>query len=737
MLRLDRLVRVIRLPSPGRLVRFLVTLLVGLWLTVGASPGLLRAQPSPSLATTTATSVGRVIPIGEQPFYPELEEIADHWRHAPLWQVVGDSQRETLLNFYAVMAQVDQEIHLASRNPDQDPGLLWSPAAKQHIASAERLFGLAVRALDASVFPESVRDDMADEAAMQLKHVLDYVFTRSAEPITIPDSAELKRLNSQRSQVSESWTIPNTAISLSREETLDSGNPGFLFSAGTVSQIARMYGQISGQPVVQQPFATPEFYRSFIYTPGFLVPPKWYLRLPPGLRRFLELPLDGQTLLQIVATLSVLILYGWILLVLFRRLLQTYRYLQADADPFQKRAWHQDNLAWYRVLLLLPILPLTRFSEIFIDDYVNFTGTPLVVVTYLFFISYFVSASFFFFFLFEALGRTLTEWLVRLRGGGSELQLRRVSNLVMPVGRVMGGFVAVALIYRLLIVLGLPSSTVLAFSAVPGLAIGLGASKLLGNLFAGLSIQTDRPLRVGEFCSIGDNLGFVTKIGLRSLELQTLTSRVTIPNSIADEQTIVNYSRRSRNSGAAPCQAMDVRLTIEERLHPEQVDDLLQLVRTHLGALPQLIDPLVSLEQSQADQLTLICFAMVNLQDWPTYLQLRELLLLRLQQLVEQVRLSSFVLGISYDTTAEQLRLLPEWMQEEVNSDPDFVLQACRLMVISEFTYNIALRLHGHQSSLRAFKDAIHALNQRLLLRLAREGVEIPFPTSVQFQRDL
>jgi MscS family membrane protein len=260
---------------------------------------------------------------------------------------------------------------------------------------------------------------------------------------------------------------------------------------------------------------------------------------------------------------------------------------------------------------------------------------------------------------------------------------------------------------------------------------------LLGNLFAGLSIQTDRPLRVGEFCAIGDNLGFVTKIGLRSLELQTLASRVTIPNSIADEQTIVNYSRRSRNSGAAPTQAMDVRLTIEERLHPEQVDDLLRLVRTHLTALPQLIDPLVSIEQSQADQLTLICFAMVNLQDWPTYLQLRELLLLRLQQLVEQVRLSSFVLGISYDTTAEQLRLLPEWMREEVNSDPDFVLQACRLMVISEFTYNIALRLHGHQSSLRAFKDGIHALNQRLLIRLAREGVEIPFPTSLQFQRDL
>ena len=251
-----------QMPRLDRLVRFLATLLVGLWLTVGAPPGLLRAQPSLPLATATASPAGRFIPIGEQPFYPELEEIADHWRHAPLGQVVGDSPRETLLNFYAVMALVDEEIQLASRNPNQDPGLLWSPAAKQHIASAERLFGLAVQALDSSVFPESVRDDMADEAAMQLKHVLDYVFTRSAEPISIPDSVELKRLNSQRSQPSESWSIPNTAISLSREETLDSSNPGFLFSAGTVSQIARMYGQISEQPVIEQPLATCHLYKS-------------------------------------------------------------------------------------------------------------------------------------------------------------------------------------------------------------------------------------------------------------------------------------------------------------------------------------------------------------------------------------------------------------------------------------------------------------------------------------------
>ena len=194
------------------------------------------------------------------------------------------------------------------------------------------------------------------------------------------------------------------------------------------------------------------------------------------MQRVLEIPLAGQTLFQLVLAGAALLLYSWVLLLLFRRLLRTYRYYQQNDEQNERpaaRSWHQDNVAWFRVLLTLPVLPLTRLSDLFIDDLVNFTGDLLVVVTYLFFICYFLAASTFFFFLFEALGRSLEEWLVRLRGGGSELQLRRVSNLVMPVCRVFGGLVALVLIYRLLIVLGLPSTTVLAFSAVPGLAIGL------------------------------------------------------------------------------------------------------------------------------------------------------------------------------------------------------------------------------------------------------------------------
>jgi MscS family membrane protein len=678
-----------------------------------------------------------MIPINQQPFYPELLVVSERWRNAPLSRVVGDSPRETLLNFYAVMARVNNELQFATKRVDEETGLFWSSSARKHIAEAEELFTLAVQALDASVFPESVRDDMAQEAAIQLKEVLDYVLTHSTIPIQIPDQTGLKTLNEQRSKGSEAWTLPLTTITLSAEVTDPEGEPGFLFSGTTVRHVGRMYKQIRDLPVVDQPFASPGFYRGFIYTPGFLSPPLWYVKLPEKLRGFLEAALDGQTLLQIVATLATLLLYGLVLLLLLRRLLHTYRYWQGEAERAASslRPWTQIHVSWYRVLLLFPLLPLTRFSEVFIDVYVNFTGAPLLVVTYLLYICYFIAAGCFFFYFFEALGCTISKRLVQWRGGGSELQLRRVSNLVMPVCRVVGGLVAVVMIYRLLVVLGLPPATVLAFSAVPGLAIGLGASKLLGNLFGGLSIQTDRPVRVGEFCRIGENLGFVSKIGMRSLELQTLESRVTIPNAIVDEQTIINFSRRQAGGDALPTQSLLLRLAVTRTFNPDQVTDLLHFSRLAVAAIEDVQEPLISLEEENTEGCTLLCHCLVAVQSWDQYIAVRERILLRLEEVVEQVHLSQRLIGVGYDTSIEQLDRIPALIRDLVELDPLLKLQSCRLMTIAAFSYEFSFRFHAHHATLGALKDAINRLNKDLLACFAAEGIEIPYPTAVEIHK--
>jgi len=710
-----------------------LALALGFWLSLLP---LLPARAQGGAAQPHAVSAAQqgAIPLEQQPFYAELEATRAAWQQHQLGQVVADNPRGTVLNFYAVMADVVERTDTIKRAGAREPGWDWSPQLKEQIAQAETLFALAVGALDASQFPGSVRQDMADEAALQLKQILDYIFNSSSTPINIPDSAQLRQLTSGRSKAGNSWRLPGTAISLSSDRQDDPDNTDFFFSANTVQRIEQMYANIQHDKIPDNSFSTPGIYKQFSHTPGFLVPPKWYLKLNPVTRSLLDTAYFDQTILQILATACVLGLGIGIASLMVVLLLRTYRF--RDSSKRSLPTTEDDNIAWLRVLFLLPILPLARFSEIAIDDYINITGTPLELITYFYFIVYFAAASLLSFLFFEALGRSGAEWLMKLRGSSSQLMLQRMNNLLMPISRSLGVLTALALLYRLLIMLGLPPTTVLAFSAVPGLAVGLGASKLLGNLFAGLAIQTDRPLRVGEFCKIGDDTGFITKIGLRSLELQTLESRITIPNAIADETTIVNFSRRSPSSETSPMQGLDLTLAINEELSPDQIADLLHYSRAALATDADLEEVIVSIDQPTSDSLTLICFAMVSLHGWAAYLQVRERVLQRLQELIDIVKKSRIVIGVSYDTNQQQLHDIPGLIRSVVEKDSAFSFRAWRLMTINEFSYDFVFDFRSSHTTYSAFKDGISRLNQDLLACFAAHGIEIPYPTQTELQRN-
>jgi MscS family membrane protein len=709
-------------------------------LLLGLSLSLLMALPShgqmrpdrPS-RITALTRLG--VRLEQQPFYNELLEIRAEWQKHEIGQVVTDSPRGTVLNFYALMAEVAARCRAIEQTAATQPGWTWSPETKQSIKDVEDLFELTVGALDASHFPASVRQDMAHESALRLKQVLDYVFNFSNAPINLPNSSELKQLSESRSSPNNSWRIPGTALTLTNKIDNNPENSDFFFSAESTKRVEQMYNEISHIKVPANGFTTPNLYNNFSLTPGFLIPPLWYLKLPTTTRAFLEISYFNQTLLQLTASIVLIAaslgLGGYLAVLLIR----TYRFRNGDLKQ-RLPTTEDDNIAWLRVLLVLPVLPLARLSRLFLDNYINLTGLPLELVTYLFFIIWFAAASLLSFLTFEALGRSGAEWLMKVRGSNSQITLQRMNNLFMPICRSLGVLTALFLLYELLIQLGLPSATVLAFSAVPGLAIGLGASKLLGNLFAGLSIQTDRPLRVGEFCKVGDNTGFITRIGLRSLELQTLESRITIPNSIADEATIVNFSRRTHSAEATPSQGLDLNMMINDHLSPDQVDDLLHYTRKMLAADPDLQDPVVSIEQHSSDDLSLICFATVTLHGWKAYLQVRERILRRLQELLDVVNKSRIVIGVSYDTTEEKRRAIPELVRDLVCSDADFSFKSCRLMKISDFSYDYVFDFRSSHSSYRGFKDAINRLNQDLLACFEAQGIEIPFPTQIEIQKD-
>lgn len=77
---------------------------------------------------------------------------------------------------------------------------------------------------------------------------------------------------------------------------------------------------------------------------------------------------------------------------------------------------------------------------------------------------------------------------------------------------------------------------------VGGLAVGLALQNTLTNLFAGLHIISDQPIRVGDFVHIdGDIAGHVEDIGWRSTRIRQLSNiLVIVPNSKLAESTIIN-----------------------------------------------------------------------------------------------------------------------------------------------------------------------------------------------------
>lgn len=80
-------------------------------------------------------------------------------------------------------------------------------------------------------------------------------------------------------------------------------------------------------------------------------------------------------------------------------------------------------------------------------------------------------------------------------------------------------------------------------SAVGAVVVGFALQDTLGNLFAGLAIQIERPFRVGQWIKVGEFEGKVEEVTWRATKLLTKDGQfVVVPNSIASKDPILNYS---------------------------------------------------------------------------------------------------------------------------------------------------------------------------------------------------
>lgn len=149
------------------------------------------------------------------------------------------------------------------------------------------------------------------------------------------------------------------------------------------------------------------------------------------------------------------------------------------------------------------------------------------------------------FFLLLSLGRALFVLVVDvLLGARLSQPLPRIIRDILQ-GLVFAG--AVAIVLRQM---GVEPGSLLTTSALLTAVIGLSLQETLGNLFAGLAIQAQRPFEVGDWIALDEdsrNVGRVIEINWRATTVLTTEQvELVIPNGVLAKTTIRNFTKPTK-----------------------------------------------------------------------------------------------------------------------------------------------------------------------------------------------
>jgi MscS family membrane protein len=490
----------------------------------------------------------------------------------------------------------------------------------------------AAEYLDARRFPK-----LAEQRALELKVVMDrWVSPRDLDQLS--DEVEGDRDDAlppgvDRVGIVKSATGP---LDLLLDQVRQGKNPPiWLFSAATLRGIPSAYEEIR-----------PLWIERFIWPP---------LRET----RFLDLPLWRWMLLPLAMTLVLVVV--WLL----------GRALFAVLAPLLFRLTRQravTQLARIKGPVRLTLLSLVMFGWL--------SGSQLPLLLRLYFRQLvaaiaIASLAWLFLRLIEIAARL---WETHLRYLNQTGRIA-VMNLIQRLSKAL---VVVIAVLTLIYLAGFNLTAALAGLGIGGIAVAFAAQKTLESLFGGILIISDRPIRVGDFCKVGNLVGTVEDIGLRSTRIRTLDRTVVaIPNGQMAAENLENYGARDK---------IWFRPTIGLR-YETRADHLryvLAEVRRMLYEHPMVETPTARIRfvRFGGSSLDLEVFAYVLTSDYGAFLEVQEDLLLRIMDIIEAsgtgVAFPSSTTYLTRDSgldaakTQKAIATVERWREEKELPFPDF-----------------------------------------------------------------
>ncbi len=234
---------------------------------------------------------------------------------------------------------------------------------------------------------------------------------------------------------------------------------------------------------------------------------------------------------------------------------------------------HHDIATWrgfvYRMVRRTRSFFLGALAADIVANFVAPPGPLLSVITFLFTIGAAVQGA--------VWVRELILGLVERRAANAEDDshtLTSAMNIIKVLVNVVVWSVAAILV---LDNLGVNVTGLVAGLGVGGIAIGLAAQGIFGDLFAALAILFDRPFRVGDQIKFGDVQGDVEAIGLKTVRVRALSG----------EQVIIS------NSELLKLQIANQRRIVERRV-VLQIGVIYQTTPDQLDAIPAEIEKIIA-----------------------------------------------------------------------------------------------------------------------------------------------
>ena len=479
------------------------------------------------------------------------------------------------------------------------------------------------------------RQSQGPEMASKLKVLMDRAFVGNMRRLsTRPEGGQDNGGNLDQQTIG-AFSSGDVDIPVSMVRVTDSnGGRIWLFSSETLGKVPDLYENLQAHQVEKD--------------------------LPASLVQNLFLGMPLWQWLGLLIAIPVALAIGWacvLLLAIPRRLWLKYR--------------NRPDLRSYGKVSPPLLVFLAAIAHRIIAAYL---GLPLLPRIYYFRTIGVVIGIGFFWLLFRGTGITMQRLRAHAIGAG-----RTGTGTLMVLGeRLAKALVIGVAILAILGTLGFNLTTVFAGIGIGGIAIAFASQKTLENLFGGVSVLADEVIRVGDFCRIGDQVGTVEDISLRSTRIRTVErSEVSIPNGALATMNVENLTRRDKI-------LFNPNLGLRCETSPDQLRYVLAEVRRMLYEHPKIESESARIRFASFDSsaLKLEIFSYVLTRDFAEFTAIREDLLLRIMEIVEksgtgfafpsQTLYFSRDPGLDKERSQAAERQVQQWKDDRQLPFPDF-----------------------------------------------------------------